>query len=291
MNITRRRFLTVSAAALATPGRAATRHDWSGLALGTAVRLRLSGASDHQALRVFRRVAAVLTQVEADFSLHRDSALARLNRDGRLAFPGEQMLRLCALADRVHRATGGAFDPSVQPLWLAMALGHDPAKARAALGWSRVRVATQEIRLDHGMALTFNGIAQGHAADRIADLMRDEGLENVLIDMGEVQALGHAPGGVPWRARIAGPDGTGLAELGLSNRALATSSPFGTTIGNGHSHILHPLGLPVLWQTASVSAAQAAVADALSTAACLMNRTAIDSALAEFPEARLEALS
>jgi len=35
----------------------------------------------------------------------------------------------------------------------------------------------------------------------------------------------------------------------------------------------------------------AAVADALSTAACLMDRAAIDAALAAFPGARLEDLS
>jgi len=40
----------------------------------------------------------------------------------------------------------------------------------------------------------------------------------------------------------------------------------------------------------SVSAPEAAVADALSTAFCLMERPAIDNALRLFPEARIEAL-
>lgn len=287
----RRRFLVLSAAALATPGRANTRHDWAGTACGAPARLTLSGATDAQARHVFARIVAELTQVEMQFSLFRDSALTRLNRDRRLAHPSPQILDLFALADRIYRATGGVFDPSIQPLWLAMAAGADQTSARAALGWDRVRVGADEIRLDPGMALTFNGIAQGHAADRIADLMRAEGLGNVLIDMGEVQALGHRPDGGPWRAQVAGPTGEALAELGLRDRALATSSPLGTRIGAGMGHILHPDGLPPRWQTVSISAHRAAVADALSTAACLMDRAAIDEALAACPGARLEHLS
>ncbi|PIV78196.1 MAG: FAD:protein FMN transferase [Rhodobacteraceae bacterium CG17_big_fil_post_rev_8_21_14_2_50_63_15] len=287
----RRRFLLLSAAVLAAPAHTAARHDWSGLALGAEARLTLSGASDTQARHIFARVTAELARIEAQFSLYRDSALTRLNRDGRLAHPAPEILALFALAQDMHQATGGAFDPSIQPLWLATATGRDLTAARAAVGWGRVRVTPEEISLNPGMALTFNGIAQGHAADCIADLMRAEGVGDVLIDMGEVQALGCRPDGGAWRAQIAGPEGAALADLTLHDRALATSSPMGTRIGAGLGHILHPQGLPPRWQTAAISAPLAAVADALSTAACLMDRAAIDAALAAFPGARLEDLS
>lgn len=287
----RRRFLALSAVALATPARSASRHDWSGVALGAEARLTLVGASDRQARHVFARVRGALDHIEARFSLFRDSALTRLNRDRRLAHPDPDLLALCDLAGRVHAATAGVFDPSIQPLWLASATGGDLTAARAAVGWNRVRLARDEIRLDPGMALTFNGIAQGYAADRIAAMMRAEGLGNVLIDMGEVRALGLRLDGAPWRARIAGPDGENLCELALRDRALATSSPMGTRIGRHQGHILRPDGGPALWRTVSVSAPEAAVADGLSTAACLMDRAAIDRALAAFPGARLEHLS
>jgi thiamine biosynthesis lipoprotein len=287
----RRRFLALSAAALAVPGRAAARHDWTGIALGAEARVTLAGATDAQARRVFARIGAALAGIEAQFSLHRDSALTRLNRDGRLAHPGPAVLALFGLAGRVHAATGGVFDPTIQPLWLATATGGDTTAARAAIGWSRIRIGRDEIRLEPGMALTFNGIAQGEAADRIAALMRAEGFGDVLIDMGEVQALGRRPDGGPWQARVAGTDGTPLAQLPLTGRALATSSPMGTRIGAGAGHILHPAGTAPRWQTVAVSAPMAAVADALSTAACLMDRAAIDRALAAFPGARLDVLA
>ena len=289
--INRRRFMLLSAAVLAAPAHATTRHDWTGRALGADARLTLAGATDRQARHIFARVTSVLAEVEAQFSLYRDSGLTRLNRDGWLAYPGQAMLDLFALAGQVHLATAGVFDPTIQPLWLATAKGGDILAARAALGWNRLRISPEEIRLQPGMALTFNGIAQGYAADRIAALMRDEGLGNVLIDMGEVRALGRRPDGAPWQAQIADPKGAALAELALCDRALATSSPLGTRIGAGQGHILRPDGMPPQWQTVAVSAPQAAVADALSTAACLMDRPAIALALAAFPDARLEYLS
>lgn len=286
----RRRFLTITAAALAAP-RGAMAARWEGRAFGTAVALRLDGADPSRAALTFARVAAELARVEGLFSLHRESALTRLNRDGRLAGPPDALRDILSLAVRVHAATGGAFDPTVQPLWLATAMGGDTGAARAAVGLDRVQVDDAEIRLGRGQQLTFNGIAQGWAADRIAALLAAEGYGNALIDMGEIATTGPRADGRPWRAGVVGPDGEALGKALLAGRALATSSPRGTLIGAGAPHILGPQGQAVRWRTASVSADRAALADALSTAFCLMDRPAIDAALAAFPGAALAALA
>lgn len=286
----RRRFLCISAAALVpVPGHAHTVSDWQGRGLGTALSLQLVGADPNLARKTFARVEAEIERIEQLASLHRDSALTRLNRDGRLAWPAPDLLFLLTLAGEVHSATGGAFDPTVQPLWQALADGGDTEAARKLIGWDRVRLDQSEIRLDHGQALTLNGIAQGWAADRIASLLRREGFTDALVDMGEVSALGQGPQG-PWVARIETPDGEVLAESRLTNRALATSSPMGTLL-NGQPHILGPSGQRPRWQTVSVSAERAALADALSTAFCLMGSPQIVAALSWFPGARLEALA
>lgn len=284
----RRRFLTLTAAVLApVSARAQTLTTWEGRGLGTALSLRLLGADPHKSRQTFARVEAEIDRIESLASLHRDSALTRLNRDGHLAWPSPDLLDLLTLAGQVNAASGGAFDPSIQPLWLALADGKDTRTARTLIGWHRVQLSPEEIRLGHGQALTLNGIAQGWAADRIAALLRRDGFTEALVDMGEVVALGPASGG--WPAIIQAPDGTSLAETRLRNRALATSSPRGTLV-NGQPHILGPKGQQPVWRTVSVSASWAAVADALSTAFCLMDRPSIDAALAVFPEARLEVL-
>ncbi|MEZ5797845.1 MAG: FAD:protein FMN transferase [Paracoccaceae bacterium] len=286
----RRRFLCLTAAVLApasalmpSPAPAAT---WAGRGLGAALGVTLHGADPGRAALTFARVEREIDRIETLFSLYRDSALTRLNRDGRLAWPSNDMLGILDLAARVHRATGGAFDPSVQPLWQAMATGGDREAARALIGLDRLRLTPQEIALGRGQALTLNGIAQGWTADRIAALLRAEGYGAALIDMGELAAIG-AP---PQQVAIAGPQGRWLADTQLADRALATSSPGGTLLA-GQPHILGPSGQPPLWQTVAVSAPSAALADALSTAFCLMPRPAIARALAAFPGARIEVMA
>jgi FAD:protein FMN transferase len=287
----RRRFLTLTACALASRASATEIAEWQGTGFGAALALRLLGGSPETVRRTFRRVEAEIARIETAYSLHRSSALVRLNRDGWLAWPSDDFRALFTLCSRVHAATAGAFDPTVQPLWLATASDGDLDVARGAVGWDRVRVSPDRINLAPGQALTLNGIAQGWAADRIADLLRREGYHDALIDMGEIQALGHRPDGADWVAGVAATDRRPLGRTRLSNRALATSSPQGTLIGQGQPHILDPRGRRPIWSTVSVSAPEAAVADGLSTAFCLMERAAIDKALAVFPGARLEILA
>lgn len=282
----RRRFLALTACALAAPATTEAA-EWRGQAMGADVVLRVEGAGPAQSRAFFAEAMRELAQVESLFSLHRDSDLARLNRDGRLRFPARPMLDLLALSDRLHRATDGAFDPTVQPLWLARATGGDENAARALTGWRHVAWDDDGIRLTRpGMALTLNGVAQGWAADRLAEAARRHDLGDLLIDSGEQRGVGPRD----WRVGIAGNDGHVLRHLTLRDRALATSSPCGTLIGPqgiGH-HIIDPKGGPARLETVSVSAPDAALADGLSTALCVMTPARIRTALARLDGCRVE---
>lgn len=286
----RRRFLTISAAALCASPASANPAKWTGRALGADAQIAIAGLPEKRAALLWPKIETLIDQIEADFSLYRTSTLTRLNTAGFIANPTRALQNMMAVSERIHTATKGVFDPTIQPVWLATAQNGDLIAARSNVGWSRVQWSQTDIRLDPNMALTFNGVAQGFAADVIAEYLYGKGFQNVLVDMGEVMALGHS-GTDPWRVGISGPDGAPLAEAILQNRALATSSPRGTVIGDNSPHILHPNGTPPLWATVSVSAPSAAVADALSTAFCLMDRTAIDTALTHFPNTRLEHIS
>ena len=178
--LTRRRFLTISAAAAALPARAGVPETarWRGQALGAGASMTLAGLDEAAAAPVFAAVEAELARLEKIFSLYReDSDLSRLNRTGNLTAPPLEMLEVLALSDRLNRATGGAFDPSVQPLWQALAAGRG-LDDRARAGWEHVHFDAGEVRLARpGMALTFNGIAQGYITDRIAALLAVRGAD------------------------------------------------------------------------------------------------------------------
>lgn len=293
-NFSRRRFLTIAAGFAAVPAQAAEVIHWRGQALGAKASMTLTGLKDAEAQPVFRAVEQELARLERIFSLYReDSELVRLNQTGFLATPSPEMLDVLSLSGALHAATDGAFDPTVQPLWRALAFGGDTALARAAIGWENVRFDTGAVRLTRpGMGLTLNGIAQGYITDRIAALLRRRGLDHILIDMGEIVALGGRTDGVDWQAGIATPDNAIVHHVALRNRGLATSSPFGTILAKDETigHIIDPAGGngPAKQKLVSVSAPRAAVADGLSTACCLLDQDMSKAAVARFPGAVIE---
>lgn len=298
---TRRRFLTICAAAFVFPslGKAGPIYTWQGVALGARTTLRLAHPD---AREISARVASEISRLEDIFSLYRkQSALMQLNRAGVLHAPPFELLECLSLAGAIHNASGGRFDPTIQPLWTcyaeASAKGMLPdadaaERASALTGWDGVILDPAAITMRSGGALTLNGIAQGYIADRVAQLLTAEGLTNILIDTGEFRALGTHPDGRAWPVRLAA-GGT----VPLAARALATSAPLGTTFDENAQvgHILDPgTGLPARahWQEITVSAPSAALADGLSTAACLFEtRAEIDTCLARFHDVRVEAIS
>ncbi|MEJ1156725.1 FAD:protein FMN transferase [Prosthecomicrobium sp. N25] len=312
--LTRRRFLTLSAAFGAAagcigPAAAGTPvARWHGFALGAGASITLAGLGPAEAAPVFAAVEAELARLEAIFSLYRtDSALVRLNRDGRLPGPDADLLACLAQAAVVHRLTEGLFDPTVQPVFATLAEhfaaggeAGDPGLARrleragALVGFDRVTFDDERVAFaDPGMALTLNGIAQGYATDRIAALLEARGCRDVLVDIGETRALGRSPEGRAWRAGIAeGPQGGAVAEVvELRDRALATSMPLGTVLdpAGAVGHILHPrLGIVrPAWRRVSVVAASAALADALSTGLCLADPAAPPAMMAGGADVRI----
>ena len=313
--VSRRRFLQISAgfavcaAGLAGPAGAAVvqdtpLHSWRGIALGADAEMRLYHPDAAEAQRIFARAEAEIRRLEAIFSLYRhDSSLSRLNATGRLEAPPFELLELLTLSKRLHRETGGAFDPSVQPLWAAYAEGFSTSAtgpdeetiraARARVGFDGVVIDTDAISFARpGMALTLNGIAQGFISDRVSALLREEGLTDILVDLGEIRANGTPPDGAGWPI-VLDPERVGNAaqRIRLKDRAVASSAVTATTFdAKGRiGHILDPRsGAPAdgPLRGASVIATSAAIADGLSTAALVLGTQGLEDALAAFPRSR-----
>jgi thiamine biosynthesis lipoprotein len=239
--------------------------------------------------RLVGRCVAEIGRLERVFALYRDdSELVRLNRDGRLNDPSFDLVTVLSLGLRLSDLSGGAFDMTVQPLWDLYA-GHffrsavprpeGPVpeaieRARALVDWRTVDLGTRRIALRSGMSITLNGIAQGYVTDRVIDILRQEGCESVMADMGcsELRALGRRADGSPWRVGLADPRAPeSLAmTVELSDGALCTSGGYGTKFeasGRFH-HLFDPATGASAHHVIAVSvvAPSAMMADALSTA-------------------------
>jgi thiamine biosynthesis lipoprotein len=305
-SLSRRRFLITAAACglpLAASAAAPAPVEWSGLVLGGVGSIRLYHPDRQAARTLLARVADEARRLERIFSLYDpNSDLSRLNRAGILVDPAPELVDLLGDAAHVAALTGGAFDPTVQPLWTLYAdhfsaEGHDPngpseAAVRAALGHvglHHLHVSRDRIALDSGAALTLNGIAQGSITDRVVALLRQAGITSALVDMGEPCALGRAEGR-PWRVGIADPrDGRGVArDVPLADRAAATSAAYGFAFvpGGRLNHLFDPkTGLSAdPRRSLTVLAPDATTADGLSTALSLMDAEAIGRIVQGNPE-------
>ena len=142
------------------------------------------------------------------------------------------------------------------------------------------------------MGITLNSLAQGFITDSIADLLRNEGFESAVVDLGEFRTIGRHPEGHPWRIGIRnGMAAGGIARtIELEDMALAVSGGYGTTFeptGRFH-HIFDPHtgacanGLVDV----AVIGPRATAANGLSTAICVAGEDRAPALLAAFPGTR-----
>jgi len=108
--------------------------------------------------------------------------------------------QLLSISRDIHQLTQGAFDPSIQPLWNLYAdhfrrnpKTETPPSERSIkdtlklVDFNKVDFDTKEIRFaQKGMGLSLNGIAQGYITDKVVELLKQQGVTQALIDMGEI---------------------------------------------------------------------------------------------------------
>lgn len=310
----RRQALKILAASAALPvGVAGYRllgpepafHEWRGEALGAQASMHLWHANAGHAQRTLARMASEVLRLERSFSLYRpDSELSRLNGDGVLAGASRDMIAVLERAHAIAEASGGAFDPTVQPLWTLYEdhFGRptpDPAgppvaaieAARRVVDYRGVDVTGHTIRYaSPGMSMTLNGIAQGYITDVVADLLRNEGFDHVVIELGETRVLGTHPEGRPWLVGLKDFDGGTDRTIELVNESSATSGGYGTVfdLTGEHHHIFDPdTGLSAnRLAEVVVTAPRATDADALATALFVAGEDRAAAILATTPGAR-----
>lgn len=272
---------------------------WRGLVLGNLASIEIRHTEPAKAERLLDLARQEIARLESVMSLYRpDSAVSLLNSAGILHDPPFDLIQVLSDARRFGEATEGAFDVTVQPLWRVYAdhfasgpadpAGPGPDAVRRSVEYVDYRALEIEPSVvglrRPGMAVTLNGIAQGYITDRVAGMLRNEGLDHMLIDLGEIRAVGPRDGSTPWRAGIENAGRSGLvAEVPLVGQALSTSGSYGFRFdpaGRFH-HIFDPRSgaCPQRYASVSVLAPTSIVADALATACNLTPLTAVPGLL------------
>jgi thiamine biosynthesis lipoprotein len=265
----------VAAGLFAAAGPSAARE--VRLVMGAPAEVSVSGAPDPGA--ALTAAFAALQRVDDEMTLWRPSPLARLNAAGG-ARVSAGLLAVIARALEVARDSGGAFDPTVEPLVRAAGKLGDPARSMDGRERRRTlrRVGAANVRLDpgrgavrllHGARLDLGGIAKGYAADLALAALQAAGARAGLVDLGGSSLAVFGEGAA---VAIADPGDRANAPWGsfrLEGAALGTSG----TAERG-AHILDPrTGEPAARVlSATVVAASGMEADALSTALFVLGR-------------------
>lgn len=300
---TRRRFITISAAAtgaaLFMPGMSQANktsvttdhlYSWRGRALGAEAEILLNIPRSVDGDGLIVELTNEIARLEKIFSLYRGgSELTYLNENGYLSDPAPELVDVLSQADYISRLTGGAFDVTVQPLWQLYKENHEKTiheglveKVLQLVDYREVSISAKAIELNRsGMAITLNGIAQGYITDRIARLLASHKMNNCLVQLGEMRAIGGHPSGRAWNVGVNGSSDT---TVNLNNQSIASS---------GTASIESPIFTPEngkivrKYNSVSVVAKTATIADALSTAFSSMDEIEVYQVLESIPNTQV----
>lgn len=261
---------------------------------GTYYNIRYEASEDlHE--RIIERMQAFDASLS---TFNPQSTIAKINQ-GTDTVLDPWFMAMYETASEISERTEGAFDITVAPLVNAWGFGFKNkdnvtddtiASLKQVVGYKQLSV---ENRAD-GPHLCFpnagkgavdaSAIAKGYACDVVADLLREEGCKNLLVDIGgEVVLKGVNPEGNPWRVGITKPidDTTGqqneiqeiIASSGLKMATSGNYRQFYYEGGIRRSHTIDPrTGYPAESDllSATVVSTSCMRADALATACMVL---------------------
>ncbi|MBQ2189485.1 MAG: FAD:protein FMN transferase [Paludibacteraceae bacterium] len=241
-------------------------------------------------------IRAALTAFDNSLSLfnpHSVLSAVNANRDTTTDAAFETMW---AEAERVYSLSNGAFDITVAPLVNAFGFGRKSDQDSAIspqtidsilafVGFDKVQLVEHRvIKTDPRVQIDGGAVAKGQACDMIAEVLRANGCENYLVEIGgEIVAKGHNNKGEPWHIGITKPNlnNEGAQEelqeiLEVSDICMATSGNYRNFYYDGterRSHTIDPrTGWPVQHSvlSATVVSSTCMRADAMATACMVL---------------------
>ncbi len=253
-------------------------------------------------------IEAELQKVDASLSMFNPKSTISLINRNETDKADEMLSEVLQLSFIINKATNGAFDPTVAPLVNAWGFGFKSGQLPdstqvdsllALVGLSHIHLQDGKLTKDNPLSiLDFSAIAKGYGVDRAAQVLRDRGIKDFMVEIGgEVVTEGVNEKGKPWRIGINKPDDDSTstnAELqdivSLSGKAIATSGNYRNFyISNGKkiAHTINPMtGYPAQQDilSSTVLAPTCAEADAFATAFMVLGLDRAKQVLKSLPQ-------
>ncbi|MBB3190054.1 FAD:protein FMN transferase [Halomonas cerina] len=250
-----------------------------GEVFGTFYQVTLAGpVTQGEAEALEEGVLAELEAVGASMSTWReDSELMGLNQApvGEWQSISPALAEVLAIAQEVADASDGAFDVTIGGLVNLWSFGPE-ARPRevpdsTVLDARLAEIGMQALELDRealrarrtrDVFVDLSGVAKGHATDRLAAYLAEQGRAHYLVNIGgELKVSGFRDGDAePWRIGIEVPRGgrpQAQHVLPLHDTSVATSGDYRNYFedqGRRYSHTLDPrTGRPITHRLASVT--------------------------------------
>lgn len=218
------------------------------------------------------------------------SEVSQMNASkGKVVNIDRRLYQLLAKSLYFSYVTNGAFDVTVWPLmqlWKTareknvLPRDNDIKRILKFSGGGQIKLLDNlRVQLAHPLTqIDLSGIAKGYAVDQVADIFRQAGFSNFLIDAGgDIYAGGMNCEKKPWRVGVRDPEDRlkVIDTIVLTDKAVTTSGSYEQFFeikGKKYTHILDPrTGYPSEKAiSATVIASKAQDADALSTALCVL---------------------
>ena len=278
---------------------AQTEHLIQGRTMGTFFRVKVvtsdSGGISGLKDRIDRRLVEINRSMSTYMAESEISQFNSLQQTGVKFEISDDFYQVMRVAQKVYQLSDGAWDGTVNPLVDLWGFGRKGIKTavpdkteierlRQSVGFHHIEILAPSylIKNQPQITLDLSSIAKGYGVDAVAALLRDEGFENFLVEIGgEIVAVGLRKDGRQWRIGINRPQKDAAINsvykvVNLQNRAFATSGDYRIFFeidGVRYSHVIDPrTGYPVANGVVSVSilAPDCTFADGLATAIMVM---------------------
>jgi FAD:protein FMN transferase len=256
------RFIAIVAILLFTSCKAKEPlYQEQGYVFGTLVEVSVYGESEPRAKQAVGEVMQEFQRLHDMLHAWQPSELSKMNAafaKGKSDAISAELVIILQDATHLSQQSQGLFNPAIGglvQLWGFHADEFKPVKPDEKLiaKWVAANPQMGDISIVRGRAESSNkfvqvdlgGYAKGYALDRAAELLRNQGIRNALINIGgNVLALGRH-GDRPWRVGIQHPRKSGaLATLDLNDgEAIGTSGDYQRyfMLGNvRYCHLIDP---------------------------------------------------